>query len=454
MPLKVPTLPENPLLARRYAPLGNTFLNWAGSDEGITTDADEADVIDAWELQSMRLGRYTFDIAPFGPSELASRFPSWEHLGALHQSQIERLSFDKESNSSDKLEFITGPNLQPTDFEGVEREDDSSPAIEREPCLARYGRMLRVNSFQQSLDSRWTMEEEDIDESCDQQPRWSFMLVPNDVDPSPPTRNYTTFDPWQDYDEVDNRQPSLEELQRQRILRHDSLDEIQRQRVHVNDRTHTPNAHQPVRLPLSQAMMFSQLQRNQQTPQTPNLRQEAQRLPEAFVAKVAGQRQTTTPMTLPTEGRLLAQEATNANPRNVPTKPITTLMIRNIPTWYTQDMLLNEWPNEGTYNLLYLPFCFRTKKNLAFAFVNFTLPEHAEAFRLRWHKKGLQNHTSRKFLDVSVADVQGQTETLHKLTKQKCRIRNSHYQPVIYVDGIRVTVDDYLAMVATEALME
>jgi hypothetical protein len=128
--------------------------------------------------------------------------------------------------------------------------------------------------------------------------------------------------------------------------------------------------------------------------------------------------------------------------------PITTLMIRNIPTWYTQDMLLNEWPNNNTYDLLYLPFCFRTKRNLAFAFVNFMTPEDAIAFRNRWHKQRLQQHTSRKPLDISDADVQGRFDTLQKLTKHKsCRIKNVHFQPAIFANRSRYSIDEYLSTI-------
>merc|ERR1719465_14878 len=34
----------------------------------------------------------------------------------------------------------------------------------------------------------------------------------------------------------------------------------------------------------------------------------------------------------------------------------TTLIIRNVPVLYTREMLLQEWPNEATYDFLYLPY--------------------------------------------------------------------------------------------------
>jgi len=127
---------------------------------------------------------------------------------------------------------------------------------------------------------------------------------------------------------------------------------------------------------------------------------------------------------------------------------MTTLMVRNVPAWYTQDMLLKEWPNEGIYDMLYLPFKFKTRQNMGFAFVNFTDPCHAEAFRLRWHKTHLSNHSAKKPLDISFADLQGRFRTLEKLTKHKnCRIKNVYFQPAIWVNQERITMEAYLDLV-------
>lgn len=50
----------------------------------------------------------------------------------------------------------------------------------------------------------------------------------------------------------------------------------------------------------------------------------------------------------------------------------TTLMVRNIPVLYTQEMLLEEWPSDGSWDFLYLP---RSNSgagrfNLTYAFIN------------------------------------------------------------------------------------
>merc|ERR1712059_101446 len=73
----------------------------------------------------------------------------------------------------------------------------------------------------------------------------------------------------------------------------------------------------------------------------------------------------------------------------------TTLMIRNVPVLYTREMLLEEWPNQGTFDFLYLPFSCSTQRNLSYGFVNFTSEAAARAFVGKWQKKRLPRFTSR-----------------------------------------------------------
>jgi len=124
----------------------------------------------------------------------------------------------------------------------------------------------------------------------------------------------------------------------------------------------------------------------------------------------------------------------------------TTLMIRNIPVRYTQDMLLKEWPNDdGSYNFLYLPICIKRKCNASYCFLNFVTPQAALAFATVWHHKRLMCYSSRKPLDISLADLQGLDANLSSCMRNKTsRIRNSHFQPVLFVGKRRVSVEEYL----------
>lgn len=122
-----------------------------------------------------------------------------------------------------------------------------------------------------------------------------------------------------------------------------------------------------------------------------------------------------------------------------------TLMVRNIPVRYSQDMLLKEWPNNGEYDFLYLPICIGRKGNVSFAFINFVTAEAASEFHTRWHKQRLQHFSARKPLDISPAHVQGRDDNLIQIVRNKTfRIRNIHFQPAIFEGNVRINMEDFL----------
>lgn len=120
----------------------------------------------------------------------------------------------------------------------------------------------------------------------------------------------------------------------------------------------------------------------------------------------------------------------------------TTLMVRNIPVRYTQEMLLKEWPNKGTYDFLYLPICIKKRCNTSFAFINFISPEEAREFADKWHHERLLFFSARKPLDISLADLQGLEKNLLQCMNNKTsRIRNIRFQPAVFNGTERVSVE-------------
>jgi len=120
----------------------------------------------------------------------------------------------------------------------------------------------------------------------------------------------------------------------------------------------------------------------------------------------------------------------------------TTLMVRNIPVRYTQEMLLKEWPNKGTYDFLYLPICIKKRCNTSFAFINFISPEEAREFAQKWHHERLLFFSARKPLDISLADLQGLEKNLLQCMNNKTsRIRNIRFQPAVFSGTERVSVE-------------
>jgi len=113
----------------------------------------------------------------------------------------------------------------------------------------------------------------------------------------------------------------------------------------------------------------------------------------------------------------------------------TTLVVRNIPTRYTKEMLLKEWVPDGTFDFFYLPFSFKQKKVAGYSFINFTSNAAALAFYSQWHKKSLFSQGSSTKLHIVAAEVQGLDENVRHLINSKVRrITNPKYLPSVF-DG-------------------
>jgi len=121
-------------------------------------------------------------------------------------------------------------------------------------------------------------------------------------------------------------------------------------------------------------------------------------------------------------------------------------MVRNIPILYTLDMLLQEWPNNGEYDFLYLPFSCVLRRNLSYAFINFTSQEKGHAFKQQWQKKRLAHCTARKPLNISYAEFQGRDANLTQLKEKRTRRRTKMLQcePVVFQDGALVSFAEAL----------
>lgn len=116
--------------------------------------------------------------------------------------------------------------------------------------------------------------------------------------------------------------------------------------------------------------------------------------------------------------------------------PYTSLMVRGVPLAYTQDMLLEEWPIDGSYDFLYLPRSAGGRANLGYAFINFVSESHARSFRARWHGRRLRRFQGEKCLRVGLADVQGLEANVTQLrAKPAARMRSRGCQPIIVGAG-------------------
>lgn len=123
----------------------------------------------------------------------------------------------------------------------------------------------------------------------------------------------------------------------------------------------------------------------------------------------------------------------------------TTLMLKNLPSAYTQAKLLETLDSlglMGKYNFVYLPVDFLSGAGFGYAFVNFVSGQEAlVALQLlqgfsRWKDSGC-----RKVLEVCWSDPHQGLDSLIE------RYRNSrvmhgtvplHYKPVLLMDGCRI----------------
>ncbi|KAF1787702.1 Nucleotide-binding alpha-beta plait domain [Phytophthora cactorum] len=92
----------------------------------------------------------------------------------------------------------------------------------------------------------------------------------------------------------------------------------------------------------------------------------------------------------------------------VPANKRTTLMIRNIPNKYTQQMLLSEINrhHRGNYDFFYLPIDFKNKCNMGYAFINFIEAAHIEAFHKEFDGQKWTNFNSEKGKQAMIARFQ------------------------------------------------
>jgi len=123
-------------------------------------------------------------------------------------------------------------------------------------------------------------------------------------------------------------------------------------------------------------------------------------------------------------------------------EPPTTAMLRNIPSKFTQQSLLEEIDAEGfngLYDFFYLPMDVRNKTNVGYAFVNFLEPDDMARFSRHFEGYRFKNNNSQKIATVSPAHVQGLKRNIQQLSKKAVlHFNKGQYKPVVFRDGERV----------------
>ncbi|CAE7746175.1 ML4 [Symbiodinium pilosum] len=95
-----------------------------------------------------------------------------------------------------------------------------------------------------------------------------------------------------------------------------------------------------------------------------------------------------------------------------PWNDVTTVMMRNLPNKYRQQMLLDELADAGfraqtDFDFFYLPMDHSNAANLGYCFINFTEPALANAFAAAFQGKKMRRFNSHKTVVVMPASIQG-----------------------------------------------
>jgi hypothetical protein len=119
-----------------------------------------------------------------------------------------------------------------------------------------------------------------------------------------------------------------------------------------------------------------------------------------------------------------AQASDNCKPKEVvkvaqasPVAPRTTIVIKNVKIDCTRSdliSLLNSVGYEHTYDLVYLPMCFKTKKGFHYGFVNFLSPETALQFEKQLHGFAAPAYFGEQLCEITWSDCQGLEDTIAK----------------------------------------
>lgn len=114
----------------------------------------------------------------------------------------------------------------------------------------------------------------------------------------------------------------------------------------------------------------------------------------------------------------------------------TSLMVRNIPNKYTQQMLLAEFADNGhgpgKIDFFYLPIDFKNKCNRGYAFINFIdfrdiIPFHRQYFGQHWRV-----FNSDKICDITYARIQGKSGMLKRFENSALMEKDEEYKPLVF----------------------
>ena len=106
----------------------------------------------------------------------------------------------------------------------------------------------------------------------------------------------------------------------------------------------------------------------------------------------------------------------------------TTVMIRNIPIKYTDQILTNALSEfNGKYDCLYMPYDYEKNGNKGYAFINFVNPLHILYFYEKFNGKKWIHFESAKICELNCAHFQGINEIQKHAKNYKGQKKPNYY---------------------------
>lgn len=117
----------------------------------------------------------------------------------------------------------------------------------------------------------------------------------------------------------------------------------------------------------------------------------------------------------------------------------TSLMVRNIPNKYTQQMLLSEFTENdhgpGVIDFFYLPIDFKNRCNRGYAFINFVDYPDIVKFHRQYFGKHWRTFNSDKICDITYARIQGKAAMLKRFENSALMEKDEEYKPLVFVSN-------------------
>jgi len=112
----------------------------------------------------------------------------------------------------------------------------------------------------------------------------------------------------------------------------------------------------------------------------------------------------------------------------------TTVMVRNIPNKYNQQMLLEEVNvrHQGTYDFFYLPIDFKNRCNVGYCFINFLEPKFIIPFVREFNGQRWMSFNSEKICAVTFARIQGRAAMISRFQNSSLLEKDNEYRPLLF----------------------